>query len=47
MRGQLKLGPAARALLQRYSAARLVLRTTLTLDDHRVIRATKTLKRSS
>jgi streptogramin lyase len=45
--GQLKLGPAARALLQRYSAARLVLRTTLTLDDHRVIRATKTLRRSS
>jgi streptogramin lyase len=46
VRGRLKLGPAARALLERHSAARLVLRTTLTLADHRVIRATRTLRRS-
>jgi hypothetical protein len=47
VRVRLKLGSTARTLLKRYGAARLVLRTTLTLNDHRVIRATKTPRRSS
>jgi hypothetical protein len=45
VRGRLKLGSSARALLERHPAARLVLRTTMTLDGQRVIRATKTLSR--
>jgi hypothetical protein len=45
VRGRLQLGTIARELLKRHRAARLVLRTTLTLDNQRVIRATKTLAR--
>jgi streptogramin lyase len=45
VRGRLELGAIARKLLKRHPAARLVLRTTLTLDNRSVIRATKTLSR--
>ncbi len=45
VRARLKLGPIARKRLERHPAARLVLRTTLTLGNQRVIRATETLSR--
>jgi hypothetical protein len=45
VKGRLKLGTAARKRLKRHTAARLVLRTTLTLESGRVLRTTKTLAR--